>query len=264
MPATGFTPNQNIPIFTEQDTTGWLNGFNPAMNKIDELITAIKTDAGSVDSKIEAANALITSLQEKQTELSGLVAENSSEIDHLTTDVANAASAAELAGTKADAAQALATTASSTAGDALSEAADAMTKANQADQKATKASQLDSIEVTVEPLSELGDASINLSYIKQSLRYGRIFLNLDISGGSREVCEFRIKTNSNIFNSIAEGDPATPIGTANGVSSDKSSYFVKPCYAYHDGVSAIIAIGDNPPSGFFDVVIDISQMISDI
>lgn len=139
MGATGRTPNQNIPIFTGDDTTGWKNGFNPAMNRIDELITEVKADGSAQGTAFSALKVSVSDLQAKVNEQAGIISANGTDIEHLQTDVANAQSAAELANTKASSAQALATTAADTAGDALSAATNAQTAANKAQSTATSA-----------------------------------------------------------------------------------------------------------------------------
>lgn len=139
MAATGKTTVMSIPIFTAEDTTGWLNGFNPAMERIAQ-ITASLQEAGELDkASLEQLTQELETMTAKVEEMSENLAGQADDIQHLTTDVANAATAAQTATANSTQAINTADSANSTAGEAISAASDAEVSANQAKTSAQEA-----------------------------------------------------------------------------------------------------------------------------
>lgn len=150
MGATGKT-SRGIPIFRPDDTTGWLDGFNPAMEAINKLFADVFKLLGNVGDENETLQTTITEIQAKLIELSGLISSNSTDIEHLQNDVTTASGAAANAVTQADAALAAANSANDTAGEAINTATTASTTASNADRKATVRTINVSVDGTTSP-----------------------------------------------------------------------------------------------------------------
>lgn len=170
MGATGKT-SRGIPIFRPDDTTGWLDGFNPAMEAINKLFADVFKLLGNVGDENETLQTTITEIQAKLIELSGLISSNSTDIEHLQNDVTTASGAAANAVTQADAALAAANSANDTAGEAINTATTAETTANAAQRTATTASTTASNadrKATVRTINVSVDGTTSPAYVSDS------------------------------------------------------------------------------------------------
>ena len=186
MSATGKTTNFNIPKFLPTETTGWLNGFNPAMERIDTVLKEKEVDIEKNKTDIALHGQTIETLNGKAGELTSEIDSANKEIAKINTVAVNAATAAKESNDKADNASSVATAANSaaesaissaneakdTADRALTESADAKSRAKSANDLAIlNRGRLDTAESTLEGLgiqadaieSDLGTAIMQLS-----------------------------------------------------------------------------------------------------
>ena len=192
MSATGKTTNFKIPTFLPTDTTGWLNGFNPAMERIDTVLKEKENDIEKNKTDIALHEQTIETLNGKAGELTGEIDSANNEIAKINTVAVNAATAAKESNDKADNASSVATAANSaaesaissaneakdTADRALTESADAKSRAKSANDLAIlNRGRLDTAESTIEGIgiqadaieSDLGTATANITELQNEL-----------------------------------------------------------------------------------------------
>lgn len=217
MGATGKT-SRGIPIFRPDDSTGWLDGFNPAMEAINKLFADVFKLLSSVGDKNEELQTTITEIQSKLIELSGLISSNSTDIEHLQNDVTTASGAAANAVTQADAALAAANSANDTAGEAISSASTAESTANAAQRTANTA--LTVANGALKPstgfithaynVSGTNDLNVNSSSLNGQLQDGFCYLSLQSTITGTDI-SFELEGSGGSFANFTEGDPPVPV-----------------------------------------------------